>query len=308
MQTQSPQSLSSQFYTWQGYRCSYEVYGAVAESKKTPLLTIHPVGVGLDRLFWQRFCSAWQEVKPNYPIYNPDLLGCGEGDLPRVAYTPRDWGAQLFEMLQSVVRQPAIVIVQGASLPIALDLVRRQAPIRALIMATPPAWSVLTKQSRDWQERLAWNLLDSPVGNLFYRYARRREFLCSFSTRQLFERDRDVDSQWLDMLQAGSRDLETRHAVFSFLAGFWRRDYTADVEAVTQPSLVVMGNRASSISRDQPPETPQERLDTYCQHLPQGRGKLIEGRNVLPYESTPAFVEACTSFVDELEAIAEPAS
>jgi hypothetical protein len=46
-------------------------------------------------------------------------------------------------------------------------------------------------------------------------------------------------------------------------------------------------------------ETPQERLDTYLRHLPQGQGCLISGRNVLPYESTPEFVSIVADFVKQ---------
>ena len=45
------------YYTWANYRCAYQVYNPVNVSKvnQTPLLLIHPIGVGLSGWFWQRF-------------------------------------------------------------------------------------------------------------------------------------------------------------------------------------------------------------------------------------------------------------
>jgi hypothetical protein len=105
------------------------------------------------------------------------------------------------------------------------------------------------------------------------------------------------------MLKEGSRDLASRHAVFSFLAGFWRQDYTSKLAAIAQPSLVVMGEQASSISRKGKAETPDERLQDYLTHLPKGEGVKLPGRNVLPYESTTEFVTAIAPFVQKLETV-----
>ena len=56
---------------------------------------------------------------------------------------------------------------------------------------------------------------------------------------------------------------KSRYAVFSFLAGFWREDYTSAITNIAQPTLVVFGKQASSISREGKTETPQERLNNY---------------------------------------------
>ena len=93
-------------YTWQGYRCTYNVSG-VANSQAAPLVLIHPIGVGLSHKFWQRFSDEWLAQKSNL-IYNPDLLGCGAGDMPAIAYYPIDWAKQLQYFIHNVVKQPVI--------------------------------------------------------------------------------------------------------------------------------------------------------------------------------------------------------
>ncbi|MDZ7961728.1 MAG: alpha/beta hydrolase [Aulosira sp. DedQUE10] len=289
----------TQFYTWHNYRCAYELHQPNNSNfDGIPLLLIHPIGVGLSRQFWQRFCREWYQVGHRNLIYNPDLLGCGESDMPHVAYTPSDWAEQLHYFLKTVVQKPVIVVVQGALLSIATKLVQIEPNlIHSLVFASPPAWAIMTKKSPAWQQKLAWNLFDSPLGNAFYRYARTPKFLRSFSTRQLFATSETADQEWLNTLVAGAENTANRYAVFSFLAGFWRQDYSNDIAAIKQPTLVVVGDKASNISKEGKAETPDDRLANYLACLPQGQGVKLTGRNVLPYESTAEFVAAIAPFV-----------
>jgi pimeloyl-ACP methyl ester carboxylesterase len=294
---------TTQFYTWKNYRCAYEHYApAVREVQDSaPLLLIHPIGVGLSRRFWHRFCHAWYQSGRTNPIYNPDLLGCGESDLPHVAYTPADWANQLQHFLQTVIQKPVTLVVQGALLPVALELVQLQTQpnlIHQLVLASPPAMAVMTEATSVRQQKFTWNLLDSPLGTAFYFYARRPQFLSSFSTRQLFANADLVDAQWLDMLVKGAANPASCYAVFSFLAGFWRQNYREAIAAITQPTLVVVGELASSISRAGKQDTPDQRLADYLKCLSQGEGIKIAGRNVLPYESTTEFTATLAAFED----------
>ncbi|MEO1433004.1 MAG: alpha/beta hydrolase [Cyanobacteria bacterium J06632_19] len=303
MITQDKTASSSQFYTWNNFRCAYDVKNQINSTPAgIPLLLIHPIGVGLSRNFWHRFCAEWYKLNNRNLIYNPDLLGCGESDMPHVAYAPIDWAEQLQYFIQTIVKQPVVLVVQGALFPVAIELVKKQPDLIAgIILSGPPAWSVMTKPAPEWQQKLLWNLLfDSPSGNLFYRYARRKKFLQDFSIKQLFASEADVDDEWLDTLQEGAKNPASRHAVFSFLAGFWRKNYQNAIKSISQPTLAVFGETASSISKSGKQDTTEKRLADYNLHLPQGSSIKIPGRNVLPYESTTEFVEAITPFVNQL--------
>lgn len=292
------------FYTWQNYRCAFDRLTPSGSAQGLPLLLIHPIGVGLSRTFWQRFCDEWYRTGQQNLIYNPDLLGCGESAMPSIAYFPSDWARQLQYFLQTVIQTPVVVVVQGALLPVAIDLMHLQPDlIRGLVMSGPPARTLIADSTPAWQHRVSWNLFDSPLGNGFYRYARRSQFLRSFSIRQLFATAADVDSEWLAMLKQGAADLNSRHAVFSFLAGFWRQDYTSKLKAIDQPTFIAMGEQASSISRKGKSETPDERLQDYLACLPNSEGVKLPGRNVLPYESTAEFVQAIVPFMQRLQAV-----
>lgn len=295
----------TQDYAWRGYRCAYELWQPSSLPTALPLLLIHPIGVGLSRRFWHRFIPFWLDQTQAHPVYNPDLLGCGDGDLPRLAYRPEDWAAQLLGLITDVIRQPVIVVTQGALSPVAVemaDLVRQQdaSLIKGLVLSGPPSWSVVTYNPPSWQQTLLWNLFDSPLGLGFYQYAKRRQFIQKFSARQLFAEAADVDELWLDQLTTEAQKQATRHAVFAFLAGFWRKDYRPMLERLQIPTLVVLGDRASSISRSGQAETPDQRLAAYLAHLTQGEGIQIPGRNVLPYESPVAFAAAIAPFIARL--------
>ncbi len=288
----------TQFYTWKGYRCAYTAHVPTdSAAEGIPLVLIHPIGVGLSRQFWQRFCREWYAKGYRNPIYNPDLLGCGESDKPRIAYTPADWAEQLEFFIETVVQNPAIAIAQGALMPVAVCLAQA-APdkIRALVLSGPPGWAIMTKETPAWQHKLSWNLFDSPLGSAFYRYARRRQFLQSFSIKQLFGNVKSVDAEWLETLEKGAANPDTRHAVFSFLAGFWRQNYQPAIASISQPTLVLVGEASTNISREGKQEPPIQRLSKYLEYLPNGQGRTISGRNVLPYESTSEFVASVAEF------------
>lgn len=333
------------FYTWQNHRCAFEKAaskpaadssladsrtdsgddsGADSGDSKPALLLIHPIGVGLSREFWQPFIQQFgqQEAKSEsascrHTLYNVDLLGCGDSDMPNRAYRPEDWAEQLAYFIEQIASEPVVLVVQGALLPVAIRLMGLPAgkQVKGLVLSGPPAWRLMTTPTPSWQQTLSWALFESPLGSAFYRYARRESFLRSFSERQLFERPEGVTDDWLAMLKAGAKDMNSRYAVFSFLAGFWRQDYAAAIARIQQPVLVVMGDAASSIDRTTAKQaeaqaqasstqtsqkTSQKRLQAYLDYFPKAQGVCIVGRNVLPYESAAEFVEAVVPFIANL--------
>ena len=292
-----------EYYQWHKYKCAYTSYNTEINSQ-CAIVLIHPVGVGLSGIFWQRFLKAQEKSSLKMPIYNPDLLGCGASDLERIAYDPKDWASQLNYFIEQVVKKPVILVVQGASFPIAIymssgDL--KSDKIKALILSGPPAWNIMINGGNLRISEIIWNLFfDSFIGSLFYQYARRREFIKSFSVKQLFSNLEDVDDEWLDMLTEAALEKKTRYAVFSFLAGFWRKNYSKLMAQLDQPILLLMGNKATSVSKDGFKETPEQRIDLYEKNIPNVQGKIIKGRNVLPYESTEEFLAQVISFYQQM--------
>ncbi|WP_192901049.1 hypothetical protein [Okeania hirsuta] len=69
---------------------------------------------------------------------------------------------------------------------------------------------------------------------------------------------------------------------------------------INQPTLVLVGKQASTISKTEQTETPEQRINSYLKLLLQGEGCQISGRNVLPYESTEEFIKAVSNFVQKI--------
>ena len=274
------------------------------QGEQDPILTIHPIGVGLSGWFWDRFSRAWQARALPRPLVHPDLLGCGRSTMPAHPLRPVNWAHQLDALIEGHLQRPVWLLVQGASLPVALELhALRPGRIRGMVLAGPPSWQVMTQQENQALGAFLWKgFFSTPLGMLFYRYARSERFLRSFSEKQLFARPQDVDAEWLAMLKQGSHDLYSRYAVFSFLAGFWRRDYTALFEALRCPVLALFGEQASGISRRGKREPPSVKAADYGSHLPDATARLLPGRNVLPYEATGPFTEAVAAWILEREA------
>jgi len=289
---------ATEFYTWDGHRCAYEVIRP-ENASGIPIVSLHPIGVGLTRQFWDRFNREWRDRGYRNPLYHPDLLGNGDSDRPRLPYAPIDWAGQIASLIETKIGEPVILLSQGASLPIAIELAKAHPDrIAAIVLSGPPAWGVMTQPANETQQNLSWKLFFNTIlGDWFYRYARTDGFLASFSVKQLFDAADDVDEEWMAMLRANSRDLDTRYAVLSFLAGFWRRDYTEDLESLAQPVCAIFGEGASSISQRGKTDPAEKRVKDYLAHIPRSQAQIIPGRNVLPYESTAEFVEATATFL-----------
>ncbi|QQE67280.1 alpha/beta hydrolase [Leptolyngbya sp. BL0902] len=293
----------AQVYDWKTYPCTYTHYPALGHQDAPPLLLIHPIGVGLAGWFWHRTAQTMAAAGNCPDLYVPDLLGCGHSAKPKVAYYAEDWADQLAYFLCQVVQRPVVLVVQGAALPIGLHLLAHphtQGYIQGLALSGPPGMKLMTMPTTRRRQTLLWNLLFSgPVGVGFFRYARREAFLQSFSRRQLFATEADIDREWLDHLLTDAQDTGGRYAVYSFLAGFWRQDYTALMAAISIPTLVIFGESASGINQLSRTDPPRQRLTDYLHHIPHATGKIIPGRNVLPYESTAAFVETLQTWLTD---------
>lgn len=295
--------LETKYYQWNKYKCAYTAYNTDTNNDYAFVL-IHPIGVGLSGNFWNRFLNLQNKKEQPLTIYNPDLLGCGKSDLPHIAYDPKDWARQLNYFIKNVVKKPVILVVQGASFPVAIYMSAGEMKsdlVKSLILSGPPAWNIMVNGGNLRISEIIWNLFfDSILGFFFYKYARRREFIKSFSIKQLFANPENVDDNWLDMLTSSAINPKNRYAVFSFLAGFWRKDYTKLMKQIEQPVLMLVGEKASSVSKDGFQENPNQRIELYQQNISNLKGKIISGRNVLPYESTADFTKELNNFYVEI--------
>ena len=79
-------------YEYDDWKLTYRHKPAAAgREADAPLLLVHPIGIGLDSWFWEKFLGAWT----GGDVYAPDLIGTGGGDAwdpaERGLFVPLDW-------------------------------------------------------------------------------------------------------------------------------------------------------------------------------------------------------------------------
>lgn len=182
-----------------------------------PLVLLPPVGVGIDRAFYNRLHQEWHALGSPAAMHSYDLLGTGDASpKPRRFYSPEVWAAQLDDYLREHVKTPSVLVVQGGLLPCALEVWRRSGreAVAGVSLLSPPPLRFFSKgaDSRKFSrrtQRLLWAASCSPAGNLFFRRlrggsppgARIREF----TERSLFASESDVDAEWVNQCIAGAR-------------------------------------------------------------------------------------------------------
>jgi hypothetical protein len=69
-----PSGFSREFYDYDGWKLTYRYKAAEKGFEKdSPILLIHPVGIGLSSWFWELFMDSWRGPA----VYAVDLIGCG---------------------------------------------------------------------------------------------------------------------------------------------------------------------------------------------------------------------------------------
>ena len=253
-------------------RFSYEVKVQEASTmtgsaRTPPLVGIPPVGVGISRLFFEPLHREWASLGAPAELHTPDLLGCSTAaPKPRTFYSPQVWSAQLLAYINETLQRPAVLLVQGGLLPVALEM-WRECPeaIAGIVFCSPPPLRFFSAEALEevgvrqrfrgtpraapgrGQQRALWLLSQSSLGGVFFRYLRgaKGKRIRAFSERNLFHRPENVDEEWMSMCRAGARDTRSRHATFAYLVGTvpggaWRDDRCELLASIDVPCQVLI--------------------------------------------------------------------
>lgn len=116
---------------------------------RPPLLLIPPVGVGIDKSFYNRLHSEWQLLGSPAAVHALDLLGTGAATpKPRRFYSPELWADQIDDYITSHLKEPCVLVVQGGLLPAALEVWRRSGSrcIAAISLLSPLSLSFFSTE------------------------------------------------------------------------------------------------------------------------------------------------------------------
>lgn len=303
-------SSSIRTYDYDGWTLTYRYKPASpGYESQSPLLLIHPVGIGLASWFWENFMREWQGPA----VYAPDLIGCGvkHGGSPynpdeRGLSFPLGWVQGCEALMNEVAANNPVssvlnalpiprlgfgggswnVVCQGGLAPVGVMLAARNpTTVSSLVLTSPPTYKEMTTPIPESELERNYNFLRNEfVEPIAFGLLETQWAIEYFSNLFLFSKE--CDQQWLDSC-CNEIDVKSRPPVQVFNAGFCNhRSFQQELESLPQPTLILSGNDDKRVSGRVEYQTKMK--DCTLQSLP--------GQNVLPWESPGQVCEAVKNF------------
>jgi len=291
-------NVSIKSYEHNGWNLTYRYKPASpGHERSSPLLLIHPIGVGISSWFYEKFLETWT----GSAVYAPNLIGCGVsegGDAwdpdKRGLSIPLGWVKGCEALMEKASAQhmdyrssdntdeslPWMVFAQGGLAPVGTVIASRNpSSVRKLILASPPTWEQMTTPVPESELARNFNFLKSPItGNLAFALLESRRLIEFFSNQFLFATF--CDSMWLDNAEK-ELGRETRPPIMVFNSGFCsHRSFEEELRTLQQSTLILVG------------QDDKRQRQQYAQLMKNCKLKILPGQNVLPWESPREVVEA----------------
>jgi pimeloyl-ACP methyl ester carboxylesterase len=304
-----PSGFSREFYDYDGWKLTYRYKAAEKGFEKdSPILLIHPVGIGLSSWFWELFMDSWRGPA----VYAVDLIGCGiaeGGDAwdpdERGLSFPLGWAKGCEALLQQKIlpargkqfsspflsrgkmSQQCTVVAQGGLATVGVVLAARNPDtVDRLVLTSPPTWKDMTTAIPEAELERNYNLLRSPIlGNLAFNFLESRWALEFFCNAFLFA-DK-CDDLWIDrVLEEACK--AARPPVQALNSGFCNhRSFEEELRSLSQPTLLLQGSEDT---------TRKDKRDEYVSEMRDATLQTIPGLNVLPWESATDVCKAILKF------------
>ena len=179
------------------------------------------------------------------------------------------------------------IVAQGGLAPVAILLAARNPSlIKDLILTSPPTFEELTKNIPESELRFNYKALCNPIlEKIAFRLLESRWAIKFFSDLFLFARQ--CDSEWI-IRTINESGPDVRQPVQLFNAGYCSyRSFQEELcNEITQPTLIVRGK-----------EDTRDCL-IYAEKLRNCYIKIIDGKNVLPWESSQECCAAIQAFLN----------
>lgn len=294
------------------------------KNEASPLLCIHPIGVGMASWYWNKLMA---ESLNERDIYAINLPGCGFTVTTDAETTSNDlWDPSAMSLkdiptkwldacqllldevilssdtstkspLQRIIR-PQLqkcchVLVQGGLAPVGVKLAANNPErIRSLILASPPKWDDMTTIIPQKEIQFNFDFLASAVfGKLAFALLESRLAIDIFSNAFLFK-DK-CDQEWLDETVTFAVP-EARLAVQAFNAGILGQEsYDAQLCTMKQPVCILQGSADT--------ESRKEGRTPYTDNMPNAVLQTLDGKSLLPWEYPKETWNAITQFIRKLD-------
>jgi len=313
----APSSTSQDYeikhYHHKGWKISYRYQPASPGYETfTPIVFIHPVGIGLASWFWNRmFASASAAASTandngGHPeLYAVDLIGCGlklgaDGWDPqaRGLFFPKSWADGIRTLWKAEIQRPCVLVVQGAVTPVGIALAVNDDvtvdgatfdgsyAIDSLVFASPPIYDDLSSAIPEAELSFNYNVWSNPiVSSVVFGVFEQRSIIRFFSNMFLFEEK--CDEEWLDYaMEEATCNTLTREPVKAFNAGLLNHvSYETELQTIIQTVICLCGTGDRRTEK-------RKRYETEMRNC---RIQTIRGGNVLPWENPTETLEIIKS-------------
>lgn len=225
-------------WRWRGHEIAWTRRG-----EGPAVLLLHSVHAAASSLEWQRVVEP---LARTHTVWTIDLLGFGRSSRPDVAYSPALYMALIGDFVASVVAGPVALVASSLTAAWAITLAARD-PRRypALVVVGPTGMNRLTKRSTGVSPLAS--LLRSPfVGTTIFN-----TLVTKRSLRQHLEKsyanDGLVTEELVQLHFDTAHQPGARFAPAAFVGMRLNHDVSADVRRLSQPTLLVWGERAAQL-------------------------------------------------------------
>lgn len=230
-------------FSWRGRRIAFTARGS-----GPPLLLIHSIGPIAWSYEWRNNVDA---LARGNTVYTIDLLGFGRSDRPAARYSARVLISLISDFIAQVVAQPCVLV--AASLPAAYAVVlgaRDPHRFPALVLVEPTGL-VRLAQVPGFAAEAGKLTVDSPlVGTAVFNAMVSRRGIRSYLER-MYADDTNVTPDLVDIGYTTAHQRGARHAPAAYLTGHLNIDVTRALRRLTQPTLLVWGERGSIVPLDE---------------------------------------------------------
>jgi len=249
----------------------YEVLG-----EGEPVVLVHGIGGGSSLFQYRKNAPALAEA--GFKVYALDLLGFGRSSRPERRYTQDLLVGQLESFLEGVPGGPKAVVANGLSAAYAVRLAaERPDLIRKLVLISPTGYERLSRPQTE--ARVAeFERFRGVLGTLL------NAFLLDEGTQRFFLLDAYAGPESLtgEVLASYDRNLRAENArwvIFSFISGNLDQDVSPYWPRLTQPTLILWGDEATT--------TPIGDAQDFIEARPQTTLLPVRGTKLLPNEDRP---------------------
>jgi len=209
-----------------------------------------------------------------------DWLGYGQSNRPPVDQTAGIYQQLLADLLEDVIKAPAIIVASGPGAAFAVRLARRQPEkVSRLILVNPTGVDHMADKPSFWRRALGAVLKLPIVGDFAFNLITSRPALrWELQNRIFFEpglvTEDLVDRAWVTAHQPGAK-----WAPLSYWSGRLHLAIADDLAALQQPTMVIWGQQAR--------HAPIAGIRGFKRYLPDARYRAFDRTREWPQVENP---------------------